>query len=113
MHTFKYKGWWIHENFTANEVTFQSPSHDVRPAKSVHAAKCLITRLKRLIGSQRTMGDNGAMMDGFTVEIAGSLLVKPDTDTTRNFVAWDLEKQEYTMVCVNGVKVKIGVDLPD
>ena len=44
MHTFGYKGWWIHENFNAGTVRVQTPDYDQIPVKSVHAAKCLITR---------------------------------------------------------------------
>ena len=47
MHTFGYKGWFIHENFTKNEVRVQSPTYETFPAKSVHAAKCFITRQQR------------------------------------------------------------------
>lgn len=44
MFTFRYKGWWIHENFNAGTVKIQAPDYTVYPAKSVHSAKCLITR---------------------------------------------------------------------
>lgn len=44
MFTVGYKGWWIHGHFDRDEVQFQSPSYEVRKAKSIHAAKCLITR---------------------------------------------------------------------
>jgi len=50
MQTFKYKGWYIHENFTDNRlgieigVMVQSPDYELITVKSIHAAKCLITR---------------------------------------------------------------------
>lgn len=49
MHTFKYKGWYIHENFNTSigievGVMVQSPDYELITVKSIHAAKCLITR---------------------------------------------------------------------
>jgi hypothetical protein len=45
MHTFKYRGWFIHENFNKGKVQIQCPTTGVVSlAKSVHAAKCRIGR---------------------------------------------------------------------
>jgi hypothetical protein len=44
MLTWKYKGCWIHDSFTAGEVLVQFPDYTLRRVRSVHAAKCLITR---------------------------------------------------------------------
>lgn len=56
MNTFAYKGWHIHETFLSkgqaalsheNGVSVLSPTGETIPVKSVHAAKCLITRRKK------------------------------------------------------------------
>ncbi len=44
MFTLGYKGWFIHGHFDRDEVRVQSPTHEFVTAKSVHAAKCIITR---------------------------------------------------------------------
>lgn len=44
MFTFRYKGWYIHGHFDREEVRVQSPDRQVFTAKSIHAAKCVITR---------------------------------------------------------------------
>lgn len=54
------------------------------------------------------MGDNTAILDGYTREVEAHgrngregtlyLLVKPDTDFTDNFRAWDMDQQEYITV---------------
>jgi len=45
MHTFRYKGWFIHDNFNAGKVQIQNPeTFEVFPARSVRAAKCAISR---------------------------------------------------------------------
>ena len=45
MLTFKYKGCWIHNSFKAGaEVVVQFSDYTFRRVRSVHAAKCLITR---------------------------------------------------------------------
>lgn len=45
MLSFAYHGWTIHDNFTRGRTTYQCPdTHQVYEAKSVHSAKCLITR---------------------------------------------------------------------
>jgi hypothetical protein len=44
MGTWKYKCCWIHDNFTTGEVTVQLPDWSLIKVKSVHAAKCRITR---------------------------------------------------------------------
>lgn len=45
MYTFKYKGFYIHDNFTSGEVKVQTPDYDIIYVKSVHAAKCVISRI--------------------------------------------------------------------
>lgn len=46
MHTFTYKGYYIHANFTFNSnVTIQTPNNEIIKAKSVHSAKILISRM--------------------------------------------------------------------
>lgn len=53
MNTFKYKNCYIHETFLSEEirpmsvengVKIQAPDGKLIKAKSIHAAKCLITR---------------------------------------------------------------------
>lgn len=53
------------------------------------------------------MTDNIAVLDGYTEEVYGEyngmelhFLVKPDTDLSQRFRAWDMDAQEY--VNVNG-----------
>jgi hypothetical protein len=54
------------------------------------------------------MGDNNAVLQGFTVEVEATndygltlfLLVKPDTDFDGTFKAWDMDEQEF--IRVNG-----------
>jgi hypothetical protein len=53
------------------------------------------------------MGDNGAVLEGFTEQIVAAgngielyLLVKPGTDLDSRFKAWDADNQEF--VWVNG-----------
>lgn len=44
MLTFKYKTWFIHDNFTSGRVTVQDLDFNITTVKSVHAAKIFITR---------------------------------------------------------------------
>jgi hypothetical protein len=51
------------------------------------------------------MGDNAAVLDGYTKELFGTsdgpdlnILVRPDTDLDGTFRAWDMDEQEYIMV---------------
>lgn len=51
--------------------------------------------------------DNTAVLDGYTIEVTATcsehelyLLIKPDTDLTGTFKAWDTDNQEY--IRVNG-----------
>lgn len=45
MHTWSYKGWWIHENLMSGRVEVQNPeTFEVMEVVSVHAAKWRITR---------------------------------------------------------------------
>ena len=51
------------------------------------------------------MGDNGAVLEGYTREVMASyldvnlfMLVKPDTDFDSRFRAWDTDAQGYIMV---------------
>ena len=44
MHTFKYKGHYIHENFNSDIIQVQFANNKIITVKSVRAAKILITR---------------------------------------------------------------------
>lgn len=44
MFSINYKGWSIQGHFDRDEVKIVSPKHEIIPAKSMHAAKCIITR---------------------------------------------------------------------
>lgn len=44
METIKYKDWYIHINFMEDRVQVQSPDYELFTVKSVHAAKCFISR---------------------------------------------------------------------
>lgn len=51
------------------------------------------------------MTDNIAVLEGYTEEVYGEykeqalhLLVKPDTDLSQRFRAWDMDMQQFIMV---------------
>lgn len=46
MWTFAYRDGWIHGWFDRDEVRAQFPSGVTRVVRSVHAAKCLLTRAR-------------------------------------------------------------------
>lgn len=53
MHTYRYKGWFVHENFNRGTFQVQNPhTHEIIPAKSLHSAKCLISRNKRILSNR-------------------------------------------------------------
>lgn len=47
MFALAYKGWSIQGHFERDAPRLVSPDYEIHSAKSVHAAKCFITRLSR------------------------------------------------------------------
>ena len=52
MITYKYKGLYIHDNFTTGNIQVQDLDFNIYKVKSFHAAKLLITKINKRVKNE-------------------------------------------------------------